>query len=668
LGLVAISVPFGAALGYALSWVLARAWLVPGLPVPLPWVSIVAGVVVVLGAVAVTVLAVRLVLVVSLASQLTGVRRPKATGRGGLIAQLVLVALAGVVLISKLVGGAGQADPDVTDLVLPVLLAVVAGLGATHLIAMVARWWTRRRSGSRSLSGFVSARAISRRQEGTLVILPLTAAIAVAVFGVGVFDSAATWRGSVAATASPADNVWSSPLPIRDTVALTHEVDPGGTWAMAAASVATPGLSLSVVDAPRLAAVAQWPESWTPGRDAADVAKSIGPTGGVPVLTGREVSLTVDNQLGTAVTVELRLGERSGVPGRAYLGPFEAGESTMTERVPCRQGCLLVGASIGGGAATAIEMSGSLTVTDLSVDGAAVPGVLDDAGWVPSPELADGVDLTVRAGSTLAVDIDTGGEARAARLATAGIATARPVLRGVDVTEAALRSYDEGSGGVPLVAVGTAESMPFLGPGGVLVDVTQLTSDEAIYDDFYDVRVLVRDGAPAAIRAALSDQGLTVASTLTEEVHTLDQGAYALALRLYAVVAALVLLMALAGLVVSTAVQLPARRRDAAALRVVGVPRRAVMSAAAREFVVVLGGAAVAGILAGTLAQYVVLRTITLGYVDALSTPALIASIDPLRLVVLAALAAVVLGVVAFVSAALTVRGARGSTLRETAR
>ena len=178
----------------------------------------------------------------------------------------------------------------------------------------------------------------------------------------------------------------------------------------------------------------------------------------------------------------------------------------------------------------------------------------------------------------------------------------------------------------------------------------------------------MRDGAPAALRDALSDQGLTVSSTLTEEVHTLDQGAYALALRLYAVVAALVLLMALAGLVVSTAVQLPARRRDAAALRVVGVPRRAVMSAAAREFVVVLGGAAVAGILAGTLAQYVVLRTITLGYVDALGTPALIASIDPIRLVALAALAAVVLGVVAFVSAALTVRGARGATLRETAR
>ena len=91
------------------------------------------------------------------------------------------------------------------------------------------------------------------------------------------------------------------------------------------------------------------------------------------------------------------------------------------------------------------------------------------------------------------------------------------------------------------------------------------------------------------------------------------------------------------------------------------------MSAVAREFLVVLGGAAVAGILAGSLAQYVVLRTITLGYVEDLSTPQLVAEISPPRLA-LTAIAAVVLGVAAFISASLTVRGARGSTLRESAR
>jgi hypothetical protein len=92
------------------------------------------------------------------------------------------------------------------------------------------------------------------------------------------------------------------------------------------------------------------------------------------------------------------------------------------------------------------------------------------------------------------------------------------------------------------------------------------------------------------------------------------------------------------------------------------------MSAVLRELLVVLGGTALAGLAAGTLAQYVVLRTVTLGVVDKVETPALVAAISPARLVVLAAIAAVVFGTVALVSASLTVRGARGATLRESAR
>ena len=166
----------------------------------------------------------------------------------------------------------------------------------------------------------------------------------------------------------------------------------------------------------------------------------------------------------------------------------------------------------------------------------------------------------------------------------------------------------------------------------------------------------------------MRDRGLSVSTRLADVKRTLDQGAYALALRLYGVVALLVLLMALAGLFVSTAVQMPARRRDAASLRVVGVPRRWVMSAVVRELAVVLGGTAIAGLAAGTLAQYVVLRTVTLGVVESITTPALVAAVDWGRLALLTGAAALLFGTVALVSAALTVRGARGSTLRESAR
>ena len=69
-----------------------------------------------------------------------------------------------------------------------------------------------------------------------------------------------------------------------------------------------------------------------------------------------------------------------------------------------------------------------------------------------------------------------------------------------------------------------------------------------------------------------------------------------------------------------------------------------------------------------TLAQYVVLRTVTLGVVESITTPALVATIDGGRLALLTGAAALLLGAVAVISAALTVRGARGATLREGAR
>ena len=101
--------------------------------------------------------------------------------------------------------------------------------------------------------------------EGTLVILPVTAAIAICVFGAGVYESAAQWRASVAATTAPAGEVWSSPLSLDETVELTHELDPDGSYLMAATTISTLGPTYVVVDAPRLAAVAAWQDQWTPG-------------------------------------------------------------------------------------------------------------------------------------------------------------------------------------------------------------------------------------------------------------------------------------------------------------------------------------------------------------------------------------------------------------------
>ena len=305
------AVPLGIGFGVGLGALLTRQWLVPGLPLPLPALSWVAAALVLLAAIVVAFVAVGMVVRDTLASQLSGVRRPRASRRWSLVAQLTLVALALSALVSKL-SASGQSAPDLTDMLLPMLLAIVAGLAATRLTAWAATWWTKRRARTRSLGAFVSARAISRRQEGTLVILPVTAAIAVAVFGAGVYDSAATWRGGVAATASPAAATWSSALPLRETRDLTHALDPEGQWLMAAAYVLNPGASFAVVDGPRLATVATWPETWSPGRSVEEIADDIALPGAVPELVGRRLSITVDNQAQTSgeLGVEARLRQR----------------------------------------------------------------------------------------------------------------------------------------------------------------------------------------------------------------------------------------------------------------------------------------------------------------------------------------------------------------------
>ncbi|NYE36439.1 hypothetical protein F4692_001572 [Nocardioides cavernae] len=670
--LLVIATPLGVALGLGSGLALARAWLVPGLPLPVPALSWLAAAAVLLAALAVACVAIGLVVRESLASQLAGVRRPVAARRWSVVAQLTLVALAATVLLSKLSDGGGG-DPDVTDLLLPVLLAVVAGLLATRLTAVLATWWTRRSRG-RSLSGFVSSRAISRRQEGTLVILPITAAIAVAVFGAGVYDSAATWRTSVAATVSPAHTTWHSPVSYAETLELTRRIDPEGEWVMAAGSVLNPGAAFSVVDASRLARVATWPPTWSPGLDVDQVVEEIEPPGEVPTFSGRRISVTVDNgaQTDKPLAVEVRFGRRDGIPLKVYLGPYGPGESTRSARVPwCRDlPCPIEGMTLGGGAGTNMEMSGTASVVAIEADGEPVAGAIDGADWVPTPDPAVRTaitDLRV-SGGELVLDLDTGDSVGMARLTSGGIVEARPALMGPKVQQTALAKLDEGFGLIRVDPVGEIEGMPFVGPAGLLVDYSSFITDRPVYNSNLDTRVLQRDGAPAEVTDALTAAGLTIETTLAQERRVLDQSAYALALRLYAVVAALVLVMALAGLFVSAAVQLPARRRDAAALRVVGVPRSSVMVAVVRELAVVLGSAAVAGILAGSLAQYVVLRTITLGYAEGLQTPALVAAISPWRLVVLALIAAAVFGAVALASATMTVRGARGATLRESAR
>jgi putative ABC transport system permease protein len=676
--ILAFATPLGVALGYVGSRVLARRWLVPGLPVPFVLASglAVVGVVLVTGVVAA--LVVRDAVNEPLSAQIAGVRRPGRASRFLVIVRLALLAAAVAALVTAASRSKPKA-PDATDLALPMLLAIAAGLMSGLLVLGLSGAWVRWSARRRALSSYVASRTVRRRREGTLVILPVTAALTIAVFAVGVSLAASTWRSSAAATEVGASLSYPTSLPLSRAVGLTHELDPKGQWLMAAGvdfphadEASSLPLPRIVVDTTRLARVASWPAQWTPGMSVAEVAHALGPRPSV-VLRGSRLTVTVDNhvrgefpQLG----FELAVIDDSGVPRTVDIGPFDPGTSTSSARLPsCVKGCQLETISIGGPSALVEAMHGRATISRFDVDGSPVARALDRPWHAAASQVGtrSAVSGTQLSDGRLTVRFRAASSSSYAGISPAGVPVNVPVLWG-RLAKPVSQIPTGASGLFHVQSIGTAESLPFRGPSGMLIDYTMFTRTASQTNSLATNYIWARADTPRSVLDQLAAHGLGHADTEAAAKHLLDQDAFALALRLYVVVTALVILLALAGLGANLAVQLPARRRDAASLRVVGVSRRAVMVGVVEEFLVVLGAAALAGVAAGAVAQYVVVRTVTLGFADTSLTPRVLPSFDLTRAALVSAGVLVVLLVVATLFAVLTVRGARTSSLRENAR
>jgi hypothetical protein len=678
---LAIATPFGVVLGYLATRDLARRWRVPPRPVPFLLASALAALGVVLVTAVVAAVVVRDAVSEPLSAQIAGVRRPTRAGRAVIVLRLALVALAAAALVTA-ASRNHPANPDATDLALPILLAVASGLLVGLLVLGVAGLWVRWSGRRRAMASYVASRTVRRRREGTMVILPVTAALTVAVFAVGVSLAASTWRASAAATEVGAPLSYETRLSLTRAVGLTHDLDPKGRWLMAAGqdfpnadevySIPQPRV---IVDSTRLARVASWPTQWTPGRSASDIARAIGPSRPPILLQGTSLSMTIDNrvegdyrQLGLTLSV---LDDEGSLRDVA-VGPFPPGRSTRTTHLlGCATGCQVETISFGGPSALVEAMHGTATISAFTVDGKPVPGTLDTP-WRPqtSKILSSATatkKVTLRQGR-LTIAFDSRGPESYAGITPSDFPAAIPVLLGRQTSPERYLPTGEAGRFSVAPAGAAAESVPFRGPSGTLIDFTafirnayQGNSDTLVY-------VWARADTPPRILRRLSDAGLSNPTSEAETKHVLDQDAFALALRLYVVVTALVILLALAGLAANLAVQLPARRRDAASLRVVGVKRRSVMVGVVAEFMVVLGAAALAGVAAGGVAQLVVVRTVTLGFVDSSLVPRVVPSFDVGSAVVLSAVVLVCLVVAASAFAFLTVRSARTSSLREDAR
>jgi putative ABC transport system permease protein len=676
--MLVVAWPIGMALGYLGGRVLAAAWLVPDLPVELGMASVWFGIGIIAASLMVAGLTVRAATAEPLSVQISSVRRPARSGRWVVLLRLTLVAAA-VTVLGATLWSSHRSAPTTADLLLPVLLAIAAGLMTTQAAATAARWWADRSAHRRGVAGYVASRTIARRREGTLVVLPLTAALAIAVFAAGIYEAAANWRASDAATQVGADTAFEVRLPLSQAVSLTHRLDPNGQWLMAVGANSDTNGSKVIVDAPRLPRVAVWPSSWTAGRSVEQVARELSPVRPTLTLIGRRIQITAGNQISgdhARILVSVDIRAPSGRATHIYLGPYPHGQTTASAAMPCQSGCEVTGLTLSAPTTVGETMQGTVTIGQVRVDGEPMP-YLTRIGWRAVVNRtfiygAPSVEGTRVAGSTLTVRLDSHGRQVVAMLTPRDVPRVLPVLMGRTAQPEVVASHGDNltvatSVGVNthVRSIGTTESMPMLGPAAMLVDDTMYTRANVIIDADTKVSILARSDTPPNIFTQLAAHGITGRTTLQQVRHTLDQDPYALALNLYLVVTVIVILLALAGLAANMAIQIPARRRDAASLRVVGLTRRSIVTAAASEFTVVLGAAAVAGILAGALSQYVVVRTVTLGFADSVLTPRVLPSLNLTAVAVLLGVAFAILLCLAVLLGGLAIRGARTATLRE---
>lgn len=689
---VLAAAPLGVLLGWQTTKLLAAAWLYPGLPVDLAAGSLVGAAGVLLVSVGAASVALIHVMREQLRDQVEATSRPRALGRVELTVQAAIV-------MTAIVGGYAVASrdargsPGLTDLLLPVVLSMAIGLVAGHLTVLLARRMAERTRKRPALAPFLSARRLARRREGTLVVLPLAVALGVGVFAVGVDLAASSWRDSVAASRVGADLAYPSDLSAELTMGLTRGLDPDGEWLMAGTVVRNlEPPQIVALDTSRLESVGHWPSDWGVGSDAGAIADRLASPRDAPRVAGERLTIEVDSSVGSDGPLRMlaHLREPSGEVRVVTGSEVPRGIGTVRLDIPsCAGGCELIGLSLGGVASTPKPMHGELTIRSLSVDGGPVDAALDEVdAWRPArPYTAeDGtsvVEVISADDSGLHLRVDTGDGYDVARIGPTDVPDVRPVVATQDVELPAAPGLDDAGlilapsesdwsdADIPVRFVGRSEAVPLLGRSGLLIDLNAYTRE-----DFSDLvpgatqsYVFARQGVPPDIVDALAVAGVHVDTPLSFEAErdALSHDAYALSMRLYVVVAAALLLLALAGVVAHLVVGMPGRRRDAASLRVVGVPKRTVLRAGLVDLSITLGAAAVAGVIAGVVAQRIILGQIRLGTADSRS-PDVAASIDPLVLGGYVAATTVVLLIVSTMTATASVRGARGAELRDAAR
>lgn len=626
----------GSLVGGVLGWAVARLaldrWLAPGVHLELRPPVLLA----VAGAAAVGVLAVTVTAAPTLRQPLVSLLRrvpPRASAlQVGLVeGGLVAATAAGVVtlLSGDPVGDSGS-DRGPVALLAPGLLAVAGGLLLGQAVVPVSGPLARRALRRGRLASGLAGTQVARRPALRRLIAIITVACALLIFAVDTWSVAGRNRDTRAGVQAGAPVVLA--VDARDARTLRSAVlavDPHGRFAtpVVTGSTATEdGPRTTAVEPEAFARIARWGSPGAgPGPSALAHLKAT--TSSPLPLRGDQVRTRITATLrgesdpsGLAVPVpspvhlllHVSVGDEN-LAALVDLGPLRKGTHTYAAALPCTAGCLLRQVE-------ARRTFGDFTTADIGVHvldlrsgtGATLtPADLgpahDDAVWQAARDQFGDFPASVDVNHPLnflgssygsSITVQRGDVPVSPPVLTVGDVQARPDVPGSPLVIATAPDLD-GADAAYTVS-GRLRLVPRSGARGVLVDLGALADSAGppTSQTAYSVWLADDDrGRERSLVAALARRGVIVTGrdSIADHRRALASEGPTLALRLALLAGVVALVLAAAVLVVGIATSGASRARDLAALRIVGVPARAVRSAAVREHVTV----AVLGVMAG---------------------------------------------------------------------
>jgi putative ABC transport system permease protein len=618
LALIVTAAPLGVLLGLGLVEVAAKVLLAPGVEAEPRWPVLAAGVAAMLAGALAAALAARRTLgrgVLALLRRVPGQATGWRAGLGEIIA--IVAAVASLV-------AAYENRTSALALAAAPLLAVVAGLLAARLLAIAARVRLHGASRRGKIAGMLAGARLARQPGRHRVIVVLTVAVALLVFGATAWDVGAAARSDSAADALGADRVYSVIAPYPSAlVAAVNAADPAGNSMAVVRSRQQYGdgaVDLVGVEPKLLARVTDWR-----GVPAATVtalaAKLTPPTAPqITVKSTLHVTATVAHATKDAVT----LGAMVAAPGASAhtiaLGVLRTDVTDYQASDPaCASGCRLLGLTIGRAASGPSEVTAELTID--AVD--ATHDFATEGRWSVDEDRAPSAQVDVSRGAALAVTVQTSDD-NDALISYVDTPTALPaVLAGATpADDPHATSFDFpgfGDDKEPFTVIGQEPRLPRVGQHGLLFDLDDAVAMAERTGSLSDAtnlqyEVWASAHAPADLAQRLSRNGVTVqqVQSRTSYLDQLSRGAPTLGLWLYLFAGALALLLAIGVVLLGAYVGGASRVYETAALKVTGVRPKLLRGAVLREYRSTLGVSLVVGVAAGIGGAVLMLPSISL--------------------------------------------------------